>query len=370
MEATSPILETGKWWTDRWWENSEYLDQVPYTLATIDAAVDNLVSIFDSNWALNLIKNPSKNLVFPYLFLIRGTQPLEFLVYLGTIVDQLKTCKGFQKKINDLRGAKGASALLELEIAFCLIRDRFSIEFPKEGKTRSPDILASSGTTEVFIECKRLEDEQWEKLEKQLMQEVIDSLRGHVDPATTDVQIRLNNRLTDVFMGYKYEHLNDSIVSGISSVVEQHVERTIGRFHGQATINMAGLGEITLKRRDGDPDTWITGMERSTPAKLRRILTNGVLRACKQLPKGTPGIAVVFSNYLPEKFLTGCILNSITEMHQDQYRDLAGVLLLPQQFITSGEQDKLLWVNRNTSDNPGLHKVFESLRKGFGAQMI
>jgi hypothetical protein len=108
----------------------------------------------------------------------------------------------------------------------------------------------------------------------------------------------------------------------------------------------------------------VSGVERSVPAVFRKIFQNGILRALDQLPKGKPGVAMVFSKHAPPPMVFRLFFDAATSADRARFSDLAGVLICTMQ--TWFERPRpTFYANAHTTHSDAAAVVAQALGKGF-----
>lgn len=262
-----------------------------------------------------------------------STSHVSLVGYLGEMIARLGDAPGLNRLIADLKADKGESAFLELEAAYAFALAGHAVRFPAEGDRKSPDIMATIAETEIAIECKRLRLEAWEGWEDALTMALMSAVPSMKGERQISVNVALNTRLTHVCVGENEPELNkafsDAIVREIAAVVTDAV--SINEL--PLELEIPDLAMIRVTYRDQGELGSISGMERTSAPITRRILQNGIIRACEQLPVDTPGVVVVYSNLLPDGRFFQLFFDAACRAQQERFSCVVAVLLCSMQTI-------------------------------------
>lgn len=322
---------TGRWWEDPWWAQADCDIYFTVPLEAVNRGAAVLSKYFDADWYISLAKAPRPNLVFPKLCLERSTMALAFIASLGARLETLRDVENLQRPIRVLREAYGDSAFLELEGAESFVQEGFRVSFPKEGSAKNADFIATRDGDTVAVECKRLDDEVWEDWESSLMSEITRALPWQHGGKEIIVQVALNPRLSDVRFGQEdYTAVNTAISGTIVTTIVAAIHSALAQqLPCEGLISDIARFRIDLKQ----PGTCggVTGMERSVPAIFRRMFQNGVFRALEQLPKGKPGVIILYSKHAPPAEFFRLLFDAACEADRERFSDLIGVLICTLQ---------------------------------------
>jgi len=223
------ILTTGRWWEDAWWEGEKYWRNHP--VEDVREAVVTLREYFPASWVLERLSAEFHHPIIAKLCFQRGTGAEHFIISTAEYLSLLSSSKGFRQKFADFTSEKYHSTRLELQTAAVLADAGLIVEFPPEGDIRTPDILARDGDTIVAIECKRLEQERWEAWATDFMVRLSNALPKRPDDRAIDIQIGLDDRLSEILMVPDHDDVNQAIVEEICSRVRQAVLDALGSRH-------------------------------------------------------------------------------------------------------------------------------------------
>lgn len=370
MDEFEFLEQSGEWCTQPWWERKDRQVFCPYPKEEIARSADMLRRHFDAAWARELATNRRQNVVFPNLCIGGSTNALRFIVYLGKMLRALEHADGIGRAIGDLRGEKSESALLELESAYAFVNAGYQVQFPCEGRRKSPDVVVAVGDASLAIECKRLRDEAWEDWEDALTTQLIEALPWMKGDRQISVQVSLNRRLTQVCVSEDKEpELNkaflDAIVRKIVSTVTDSIARTDIPFE----LDINELASVRILYRDDGEFRSVSGMERASPPITRRIVQNGIIRACEQIPNGTPGIVVVYSQVLPDPKFFKVFFDATCQVQPERFSGIVAVALCPMQTIFRATAPTI-FPNKHTRF-PGLReKALDVLTSQFGGALV
>lgn len=362
-----PAEVTGEWWVDPWWEESDcsMLFTVPLEAVRRGAAV--LRQHFDADWYKKLATEPRRQTIFPMLRLHRSTVALEFIASFGARLERLKDTPNLQRPIRALKETDGEAAFFELEAAEAFAEWGFNVAFPKEGGESSPDILAELNGQAIAIECKRLGEEQWEDWESDLLREISFALPTERDGRAIAIQVALNPRLSDIRFGSpEHASINAAIAATIRQTVLSAIDEALADGRLPAKIEILETATVLIQSKTPEVSSSVSGMERSMPAIFRKIFQNGILRALDQLPKGRPGVAVVFSKHAPPPVVFRLFFDAITNADPVRFSDLTGVLICTMQ--TWFERPRpTFYANAHTIHPDAAAVVAQALGRGFGS---
>jgi len=322
---------TGRWWEDPWWAQADCEIHFTVTLEAVIRGAAVLTKYFDANWYIDLAKAPRPNLVFPKLCIERSTMALAFIASFGARLETLRDVDNLQRPIRVLRETYGDSAFLELESAESFIQEGFHVSFPREGLVKSPDFIATKGGEIIAVECKRLGDEVWEDWESSLMSEITRALPWQHEGKEIAVQVALNPRLSELRFGQEdYAVVNSAISGTIVTSIVAAINSTLAHpLPHQGLVSDIARFRIEFKQ----PGIYggVTGMERSVPAIFRRMFQNGVFRALEQLPKGRPGVIILYSKHAPPAEFFRLLFDAASDADREKFSDLVGVLVCTLQ---------------------------------------
>ena len=279
----------------------KHVRDLPHSPQEIAAAVAGLEKYSDARWWSRLDDEAIGNVVARDL-LFRGTEPASFLAYLSGVLSRIDQFVGFPSKLRDLKGHKSETVLLELEVAALYAAAGWGVSFPREGKDRTPDVLARLGDDEIAVECKTLDGEAWEVWADNLTNQVLFTppIGGRNDRYV--FQIEVSPRLADLRLNpEQYPEANAALREGVVEAVRRAlVEVLEPEPELPLEVPIPGIGRATVLPKSTGGQSWISGPEIPSEAKLRRIFTNGVIPASGQLPADKPGIVVVCAEHLGE----------------------------------------------------------------------
>lgn len=373
MDEFNYLAQSGTWWEQPWWERQDRQVFCSYPKEDIARSANVLKRYFDATWTKALAAHPRQNIVFPNLCIGGSTSALGFIVNLGKMLHLFEASEGLGRIIADLKGDKGESALLELQAAFAFAKAGYQVHFPREGEDKSPDVLVAFDSINLAIECKRLQSEAWEDWEDQLTRHLISALPETKGDRQISVQVALNPRLTQVCMsGDKEPTLNQAFLEAIAQRVLSVVSDAIAQYEIPFELGMDELAELAsvrvVYRKEGEYGS-VSGMERTSPPIARRIFQNGIIRACAQLPNGTPGIVVVYSEVLPAPQFFKLLFEAACRAQPDKFSDIVAVVLCSMQTIFRAPAP-LIFLNRHTRFQTSIENTLGVLTSQFGGVLI
>lgn len=370
MDEFEFLKRSGEWWTQPWWEREDRQVFCPYAKEEIALSADILKRYFDTAWTKELAANPRPNIVFPNLCIGGSTSALGFIVYLGKMLHALEASDGVERTIADLKGDKSESALLELEAAYAFADAGYQVQFPSEGRDKSPDVMVAFGDSRLAIECKRLQSEAWEDWEDALTSQLISALPWTKGDRQISVQVALNRRLTQVCMnGDKEPELNRAFLDAIVHKTVSTVADAISRNDVPFELSINELASVRVVYRDDGEFGSVSGMERASPPITRRILQNGVIRACEQLPNGIPGIAVVYSRVLPDAQFFKMFFDAACQAQPERFSVVIAVVLCPMQTIFRATPPTV-FTNKHTRFHGASERALDVLTSRFGGILV
>lgn len=364
MEDDSLVSQTGEWWKRQWWLPINRTVHCDYSDESIAQAVDTLQRFFDAPWAMELAKAPKPNIIFPALCISRSTSALNLVAYLGEMFRTVQESPGFGRVVTDLKQDKSESALLELESAYAFATAGYSVRFPPEGSTKSADVIIELDRVDLAIECKRLRTEAWEHWEDLLTNSLIAALPWTKDGQQICVEVAMNPRLSHIRMTDDEQELNRLFLGAIVDEIAGSTREAVSGDQFPVEVVVPEVAVIRVASRDEGFGS-ISGMERSSAAGTRRILQNGVLRACQQLPPNTPGVAVIYSKTLPDKAFFKLFFEAACQGQRDRFSNLTCVLLCSLGTIAHASPPTIL-ANPHTNFPHERDLAVGILKKTFG----
>lgn len=358
---------TGRWWEDSWWDRADCEIHFTVPLEAVRRGAATLRQYFDAAWYLDLAKNPRRNLVFPRLCLERSTFALEFIASFGARLSLLQDVPNLQRPLRALRETDGESAYFELEAAETFAQCGFQVSFPREGGVRSPDVLAQRDDQVIAVECKRLGDEVWENWESAIMHDLTRALPSHQDGQEIVVQLALNPRLSEIRFGAEdCQAINVAIVEAIRRTILTDIETALREEKLPCEFLISDIARCRIAPKEANVYGSVSGMERSVPAIFRRMFQNGIFRALEQLPKGHPGVILIYSKHAPPVSFFRLFFDAATRGEPERFADLVGVLVCTLQTWFEHPRPTF-FVNSFTKHAAAASLVTDVLKKTFPA---
>lgn len=280
------------WWQDPWWEAEQYSRAYKdrFSHETVAKYVAALSRIFDPSWAEGAIEHPAWN----YL-LMRGLNPLEWLISVGRNLILVEQSPGFRHIIDGLRQASSFDAtLLELSLAAVLREAGHEIEFhPLLPNKKRSDVIARIHGQEVFFELKHLRESdltltvdgfaQWLG---RTIDECLRSACGQIEE--WGYQVRLDPGLADFFAaGEKQnEDFHEMLAHQVSTLIRESLLKGVYAF------GIRRIGTFHFQSKANCPEASIVHDFASSIVELKRITRNRLHGALDQLPNDKPGIIV------------------------------------------------------------------------------
>jgi hypothetical protein len=131
-------------------------------LPEIRELVSALAEMFNEDWTRRALVHPS-NRISPVLCGARGSWPFRDLPWLGRIASALVNRETVYRPMQELIGGKSDSTLFEMEVASWFAEASWDVEFVKRQQHPTPDLRIAKDHVECHIECKRLEQDAWER---------------------------------------------------------------------------------------------------------------------------------------------------------------------------------------------------------------
>jgi hypothetical protein len=370
MNDNETPLASGEWWTHPWWKTPGREVYCPYPEQHLAGAADVLKRHFDAKWARNLAAHPRPNIVFPQLCIGGSMQALQFVVYLAEMVAALEGARGFGRLVAALKGDKGESSLLEMEAAYAFALAGHDVLFPREGGGKSPDVLISLGDTQLAIECKKLQSEAWEAWEDRLTLDLITALPRSKGDQPLAVDVALNPRLTQVCVSEENDPtLNEEFRAAIMRAVVDNISAAIAKNEVPFGFVINDLAAVRVTHETPDSLGQVSGMERGSPAVTRRILQNGILRACAQLPPEIPGVVFVYSKALPDPDFFRLFFDAACAAQPVRLAQLVVAILCPLQTLLQ-RNAPLIFLNKQTRFLTVQPTVLDVLTSKFGGIVV
>ncbi|MGB7541024.1 MAG: hypothetical protein WBM28_03275, partial [Burkholderiales bacterium] len=333
----------GRWWEDRWWVSSKFEHE--YSEQEIEEAVTYLRDYFPASWVQEQLNVESFHPIFRYLCAERGVRAERFLVQTARMIRCLGGSSGFGKKLAELKTEKYYGISLELYMAEILADEGMAIEFPKEGFEKTPDIVARAGDEVVAVECKRLQREDRDEWQSFFMMQVIESMPTSFNGVDIVAKIDLDAALSDVLFGQRYKDLNKAILVDLAKQMRNHVDKALSaNVQLPHQLNIPSIANVVILKKDLGVFGSV-GIPISLTAKFRRVLDRGLFEAVEQLEKWPLGIAVVYTDNIPEPLFARTIFDAVTRARNDVFRNLLCLVVLPAQYLFYSYQRPLLLPN-------------------------
>lgn len=341
------IKATGEWWINPWWEDEQYYEGALYKKKDVNVAISVLKEYFDKDWVKKKINEKPLHGVLKFLCYTQGTNAISSMCHLGLMLKRMEDSNGFKSKFKDFKSNNWECFNFEFTVADIFVRNGYEISFPKGSKGKMPDIEANGQGDEIAIECKLLQPEKWEEWEQNLLTKISDIAFQKYNSTELSIQIKLNPRLSELNTGCS--EINDAIIDGITNKIIGDLPELDELEDNRTQINLDGVCNIKITK-EKEEDSFISGMEISDPAKIRRILNNAILEAIDQLPTENIGIIAILSNYLPNQQLLKLVFDSLITKFPEMYNKLNAVILFPYRNIMHYEPPILFINEQSRSD--------------------
>lgn len=280
----------------------------------------------------------------------------------------LQGAHGFSRKLEDLKSIRHMSVYFEMETASAFASQGARIEFPKEGKEKTPDILVMGGLGRFAVECKRLEEERWEGWESDFLRRLAMSQLQTAEDGGCVVQVELNPRFSELRLEDQFNDINEQLLiefeRAIGSAVAKLSDVSVAEW-----IEVGGLGRVRRVLKGEAVYGQISGVPVSRVAKLRRILRKGFLEAIEQLPRSMPGVVSVFSFHQVEPKLAKIALQAICEARPQDTEHVVALLICPGGTIFKHDPPLLL-INEKSKFKAGDCESIEMLERAYGIKAI
>jgi hypothetical protein len=321
--------EVARWWEDRWWLADEYVRVYEERISPerVDQCISAVARVFDKNWVWATEAHP----VYQYL-LMKGLDPLEFLVSLGRNLLGLEGSVGFRRVLEDLRNPGNfSSAILELSLAALLREAGHEIGFrPCLANGKESDLVARLGGQEVFIEVKVLRESQ----SAQALGEFTtwlgvalgDAIRSAEDGiAELQYQIELDPELATA-LGAGPE-VDSKVISGLIERTRNEVAENLQR--GNHDFCIPHIGSFVIRPKNVLPNSSLSYRGVSPSFEIRRIMQSRLHEAIKQLPPEHPGVIVIRTAGVLDEGQSRLVIESFLKSVGSQGSHVSGVVFLP-----------------------------------------
>jgi hypothetical protein len=313
MDLFDVLLRESIWSPDPWWEEPIYLQHSGLPLETIRSRMERLRAHFPPAWLRSTYQLNRPNAVLTRLCAGRGTNPFDSFMQMALVLENLDAAAGLPRKLGELAGEKNQAVLFELEVASLFGRSGHKLEFIKETTDKTPDFMVTADGWRAAVECKRLEVEQWSRWNEGLSSELMQMMGRHWHWDGWDLNIQFDPRLSELHMDNK--GLSEGISEAVLLEIVQAISAALGSIKApteDTRIRVGGVATIEMKPRAATGSGGaMGGIAISPTAKLRRIITNGVLPALRQLEGFSLGVVAVYSDFPPDPELFALTMRAI-----------------------------------------------------------
>jgi hypothetical protein len=359
------IAATGEWWVNPWWESAEPNFLFPVSIERVRYGAAILRNYFDADWYKRLAAEPRENIVFPYLCLLRASWALSFIAGFGERLEKLAQAEGLTRPLRALRERDGKSAFLELEVAEGFAETGYTVSFPKEGGSKSYDVLVIRDAIQIAIECKRLGTAAWERWEDRLMSDLSFGLRRSLANRELAINVFLNPGLSQVSVGQdSASALNDALHSALRDEIFGQVEAALASSNVPQRLLVAEIAEINIEWATEESRGGVTGMEYSASGVFRRIFQNAILPATAQLPESIPGVIVIYSRVAPPAQFFRLLFDAACKADAQRFSRVAAVVICTLQTVFEWTAPTL-YVNRFTKYPDVVPNISDTFIKTF-----
>lgn len=327
MESTFEVIKrTGTWWADPWWEGEQYQSKIP--LHEIRNHITSLSRVFDEPWVRKAIEAGPPNAILARLVGARGLWPFEDLMSLGRTIKVVSGARGFDRKVDSFIGKKSHATLFECQIAELFGQNHWHVSFLPECDRPTPDILIERDHRLAAVECKRLEEEAWEKWARELGMNILSvPVIRELDNRTTSIEF--DQRLTELLTK------DDEASKGLLAEIVERVKSLFVALRTDplpAKRSIPGVVSVSVDHGPSGHQGSAGGIAISPHAKTRRIM-HKVTEALPQIGSSETGIVAVFSDYVPNPDLLDVAMAAQLRANPAKFEGLAHVLVVTYSTI-------------------------------------
>ena len=355
--ALDHMLNTGEWWTNPWWLEPQYAKLLDRQLVIEN--IEALKSVLDVTWTKEMLDSGTHSAISYAIMGMEGSSPFKLLMALGRIFRSLHGADGLEPKIADLLGDKNASVLFELRVSSVFAQQGFRVPFPRETRHhKTPDIAAYKDQFSYFIECKHLRTQDWERWLQGLMTRLSFSKIHRLRGTNLVAEIKLDQELS-----FLHSHSNVDAMGAITNGIVISIEELLDNL--KASKSFPACGEVpqiaTIRIQPDSPEFHgaVEGPMITSTANMRRILSNGILDAIRQLPHDRCGAIAVYCDFLPPPPLIKLVVDNVIDGMAD-FSNVAAIILFPVETIDD-DFSEMLYLNHSYASEDGHVKELESI---------
>ena len=235
--------------------------------------------------------------------------PFTHLMWLGRIALAVTHIPGIGSRLDELCGRKTRATLFELEVASWLAEEGWHVEFVKPAKdSRTPDLEVKKGNACSWIECKRLEPEQWEEWATELTHEVILKIHQRGGTQLPSFDVLFEPRLSD--LTWQDLRIRRGVLEETASRIVDAITLAFSTTP-PTSVSVPGIAVIRVREDRDSTQRGLGGIQISPQAKMRRIAQNGILEAAQQLENYGPGAVALYSDFTPPHELADVVLRGL-----------------------------------------------------------
>lgn len=336
MEKVTELLKKkGNWWFDPWWEEDRWYASSHIEKDKLLDSIDFLKSIFPKEWIKSLGDEPLFHPFLQLLFFGKGLSQINSIYFLAERIRLIVKIDGYVSVLNNYKTiAQAKSANLEMFFAEVMSTVGGKVSFipakPKKGRT--PDLLIDIEGKEFVVECKCIQDSEFEKWMQNYSRDFSCAIMDAI-PADYDVfyfHPRFNIEPEDVGHPDLFSFRLAAILD-VLPIVNQL--KAICPFSPKYSyIDMGFKGSLCLFPKNDQINSRIEMPEVPQDFIGRRLVGSAIIKANQQIAEfGKPGIVVVSYGYPPELGALKMIVPRLFEQRRDEYSLLMGVLIFPMQ---------------------------------------
>lgn len=369
IDGTKPFPTNGRWWADRWWVDQAEEYRLPWPPEKLTAAVDTLIPHFDEAWGDALLASgqlPGHPIGLKLMWQ-RGGSSAALMLQLAQQIRLFGAEPTFASKRAKLLAVNPqdvSSVMFELNIAQMFGDEGAKVSFPREtNKAKAHDIVATFNAETVNIECKNLQEEDWEDWADTLMSKVIVGLPTMHGDTEIAFHVELHPRLSDIVRNVW--HKNGTAVAMSDAFAKRIQEEARSQLAANGIPFQTAIPDLCsiacTEKALGYGG--VAGMQLSSPTIFRRILSNGFEEAATQLPKDRAGLVAVFSKHVPTYEFAKLVFDTLMDNMTTDYAHVAGMVIFTQQYMFAERRQPYFLLNRRCTHAEGSSLIAEILQR-------
>lgn len=374
-KITDEELPDGRWWLDAWWEEENWVSQSKYTLPEIRAAVEELKTVFSSEWAMKIGKNDVANIFLRSVRYGHSIWQHCYIVELGQQIASLRDHPGFTSVLSRLLSIdESESADMELSLAALLLKNSFNINFPvpRSKRGKSPDIIARCGNETVAFECKQLEVSNKQRWLDDYYHHASHLLRDGLDNDERQIQFEFDEPPVDSFFRKDGKAIREAptVAGEMAGRLVSHVRDLFVESSSPLYFGIEGIGYGRFIGTAEPNSAWTHFPSMSDDRLFARLFSNGIARASEQLRAvNFPGIAAIYTEHSPSFEYAQGEFKAIVGNEPSHYGHLAACLVFQRQTLFQ-YQPPLLLINPASRVRFSQLNVSNVIRKAYGLENV